>query len=66
MMTRFLHCVSIEARDLPMYDGLREVDAFLERFKREVSEKQCFQALNWVLRTMPVRWWGMHKGSFED
>ena len=45
MMTRSLHCVSTEVRDLPTYDGLSEVDTFLNKFGREVSEKQRFQAL---------------------
>jgi len=66
MMTRLLRYVSIEVRDLPTYDGLSEVDAFLNRFEREVSEQQCFEALKWVLRVMPTRWWGTHQGSFED
>jgi len=42
MMTRSLCCVSIEVRDLPTYDGLSEVDTFLNKFEREVLEKQCF------------------------
>ena len=33
MMTRFLRCVSTEVRDLPTYDGLSEVDTFLDDFK---------------------------------
>lgn len=39
MMTRSLRCVLIKARDLPTYDGLSELDAFLDKFKREVLEK---------------------------
>lgn len=66
MMTRSLHCISIEVRVLPTYDGLSEVYTFLDKFQREVSEKQHFEALNWVLHTMPARWWGKHKGSFKD
>jgi len=66
IMTRSLHCVSTEVRDLPTYDGLGEVDAFLDKFEREVMKKQHFQALNWVLRAMIARWWGTHSGSFED
>ena len=66
MMTRSLRCVSTKVRDLPTYDVLSEVDAFLDKFEREVLEKQCFQALNWVLCSMPVRWWAMHKGSFDN
>ena len=38
MMTRSLHCVAIEVRDLPMYDGLSEVDDFLNKFERIVQE----------------------------
>ena len=66
MIIRSLRCVSTEVRDMPTYDGLSEVDAFLDRFEREVPGKQRFQALNWVLCTMPMRWWGTHKGSFDD
>ena len=53
-------------RYLPTYDGLGEVDAFLDQFEREVLEKKQFKALNWVLRAIPTRWWGMHKGNFDD
>lgn len=65
MMISLLCCVSIEVRDLRTYDGLSEVDTFLYKFEREVLGKQSFQALNWVLRPTPARWWDMHKGSFE-
>ncbi len=66
MMTRSLRCVSTEVRYLPTYDWLSEVDTFLDKFEREVLEKQRFQALNWVLHATPARWWGTHKGSFDD
>ena len=36
MMVRSLHCMTIEVRDLPTYDGLSEVDDFLNKFEREV------------------------------
>jgi len=66
MMTRSLCCVSTEVRDLPTYDGLGEVNSFLDRLKREMPERQCFQALNCVLRAMAMWWWGIHRRSFED
>lgn len=34
-----LHCVSLEVRNLPIYDGLNGVDIFLDAFEREVPEK---------------------------
>ena len=42
MMTWSLHCMLTEVRNLPTYDGLNEVDTFLDAFEREVPEKQCF------------------------
>ena len=66
MMTRSLRYVSTKVRDLPTYDGLSEVDTLLNKFEREVPEKKRFQALDWVLCATPARWWGTHKGSFDD
>jgi len=66
MMTYLLRCMLSEVRNLPTYDGLTEVDTFLDAFEREVLEKQCFQALDWVLCATPIRWWGTHKESFDD
>jgi len=58
--------VETKVRDLPMYDGLSEVDDFLDKFEREVPEQQRFDALKWVLHATPARWWGTHQRSFED
>ena len=66
MMTKSLRCVSSEVRNLPHYDGLTDIDHFLDEFEREFLEKHRFQALDWALRTTPTRWWGTHKGSFDD
>ena len=49
-----------------MYDGLIEVDDFLNKFEREVLEQQRFDALKWVLCVTPPRWWGTHQQNFED
>lgn len=58
--------MSLEVRNLPAYDGLNDVDVFLDAFEREVLEKQHFQVLDWALRATAARWWGMHNGSFDD
>ena len=36
MITKSLHCVSSEVRNMPYYDGLTNVDQFLDEFAREV------------------------------
>jgi len=58
--------VSSDVRNLPSYDELTDVDIFLDALEREVPEIHYFHALNWSLHTTPTRWWGMHKGSFDD
>ena len=65
-MTRSLGCVSTKVRDLPTYDGLSEVDDFLNIFETKVPEQQRFKALKWVSYATPARWWGTHQRSFED
>ena len=46
MMTRSLHYVSSEVRNFPTYDGLNDVDIFLDAFDREVPKRKCFEAFN--------------------
>ena len=45
MMIRSLRYVATKVRDLPMYVRLREVDDFLNKFEREVTEQKRFDAL---------------------
>ena len=66
MMTKSLHCVSLDVSNLPYYDGLTDVDHFLDAFEREVPENNFFQALDWALCTTLARWSGTHKYSFDD
>ena len=42
MMTKLLHCLSPELRNMPYYDGLTDVDHFLDAFEREVPKKHHF------------------------
>lgn len=65
MMTKSLQCVSSEVRSFPYYDGLTNIDKFLDAYEREVPEKHCFQALDLVLHATPARFWGMHKDDID-
>ena len=42
MMIKSLHCVLSEVRNLPYYNGLTNVDKFLDEFEKEVLEKHHF------------------------
>ena len=39
MMTKALRCVSSDVRSFPYYDGLTNVDKFLDAFERQVRDK---------------------------
>lgn len=66
MMTKSLRCASSKVTKLPYYDGLTNVDMFLDEFEPKIPEDHRFQALELMLRITPTRWWGMHKHTFLD
>jgi len=42
MMTKLLRCVPNEVRNLLQYDGLTDVELFLDEFEKEVLEEHQF------------------------
>lgn len=64
MMTKLLKCVSTQVRNLPHFDGLGDMELFLDEFDLKVPEENRFQALELVLHDMPSHWWGTHKEKF--
>ena len=66
MMTKSLHCVPSKVRNFPYYDGLTNVDKFLDSCERKVLEDHRFQVLDLTLRTTLARWWGMQKDNFDE
>jgi len=56
----------MKLRNLPHYDGMNDVNLFLDKFEREVLEEHWFQALDLALHTTLAHWWGMHKDNFAD
>ena len=65
MMTNSLRCVSSKVRKLPSYDGLTNVDKFLDAFECKVPKDHYFQALYLALHATSARWWGTHKDRFD-
>ena len=50
-----------EVHDLPLYDGLGDVNNLFRDYERQVPKCQRSLALDKVLRATPTRWWGNHK-----
>lgn len=66
MMTKSLHCVSLEVINLSYYDDLINVDKFLDAFETKVPKDHHFQVLDLALCATLARWWGTHKDSFDE
>jgi len=66
MLTKSVYYLKAQDCELPVYDRLKIVNEFLEKFESAIPEYQQFDALKWALRVTPVRWWGTHEGTFID
>lgn len=56
-ITRTLWWIRIEVCELPLFDGLGNVDTFFIEFEGLILEPQRLLALDVVLRATPTRWW---------
>jgi hypothetical protein len=65
-LTREVHWIGIEVRNLPTFDGLNHLETFLSEFEEIVLVKQWLLALDESLKEMPVRWWGTHKNNIME
>ena len=63
-MTKSLQCVSTEVRRFQHYDGLNDVELFLDEFEREVPEEHRFQALELALHATLAHRLGTQKEKF--
>lgn len=66
MMTKSLRCVTSEVRFFPYYDGMTNIDKFMDAFEREVPKKHHLQALDLALCSTLAWWWGTHKDNFDE
>ena len=55
--------VSTEIVELPVYEGISELYAFLMEFEEKVSKPQQLLALEEALKATPARWWETHKNT---
>ena len=68
-MTKSLQWIGIEIKDTPSFDGLANVNNFLERFEQEIPQEQRMSVIDLAVRATPARWWYAHKeniASWDD
>ena len=61
-----MQSISTKVHKLPYYDGLDDVNIFLDHFERDVLKEHRFQALDLDLRATLSRCWGTHKDNIAD
>ena len=55
-----------ELCELPTYEGLPNLETFLNEFEGLVMESQHFFVLDHALKATIARWWGAHKKSITN
>jgi len=60
-ISKSIRSVGSEIRTLPTFDGLANLEEFLEQFLVQVPDSQKMQALASAFRATASRWWNGHK-----
>lgn len=59
-------CITSEVCNLPSYDGLGDINTFINGYEKQVPENQRLLALDIALKSIPTRWWSAHKKHIGD
>ena len=68
-MTKSLRWIGIEIKDILSFDGLADVNEFLQQFEQEIPHEQRMAVIELAVRATLARWWHAHKeniASWDD
>jgi hypothetical protein len=65
-LTREVPWIDTTVSNLPTFDGLNHLEAFLLNFEEIVPTQQRLLAMDEALKETPTRWWGTHKNNITD
>ena len=60
-ITKTLRWIRSEVSTLPVFDGLSDIEIFVQEYKAQLPCPKRLQHLVFVLRATPVRWWTVHQ-----
>ena len=60
-MTKSLRWIGAENKHIPTFDGLSDVNDFLQQFEQEIPQEQRMEVFDLAVRATPARWWYRHK-----
>jgi hypothetical protein len=62
-LTREVHWIGTIVINLPTFDGLYPLEAFLSNFETSVLIQKILLAMDEALKATPSRWWGTDKSN---
>jgi hypothetical protein len=65
-LTREFHWIGTTVSNLPTFDDLNPLEAFLSDFEESVPTQQILLAMYEALEATPERWWGTHKNNIKN
>jgi hypothetical protein len=65
-LTREIRWIGTTISNLPTFDGLNTLEAFLSDFETSVPAQQMFLAMDEALKYTPARWCGTRKSNIID
>ena len=60
-ITKSLRWLGSQTRVLPIFDGLKDPEAFIVQFSEQVLDSQKMETLDSVFKATVARWWNGHK-----
>jgi hypothetical protein len=66
ILTREVHWIDTTISNLPTFDGMNPLEAFLSDFEASVPTQQRLLAMDEALKATLARWWGTHKSNIID
>jgi hypothetical protein len=65
-LTKAVRWIGTKVSNLPTFDGLNNLEAFLVQFDRIVPIQEMMLVLDETLKATPSRWWGTHKKNIVE
>lgn len=62
-ITKSLRWIGSEVSTLPIFDGLSDIQMFVQEYETQVTYSERLQSLVVAIRATPVRWWIVHQGN---
>ena len=65
-LTKSLHQIGIEVSKVPTFNGLFDIQEFLQDYEAQIPLSQQLKKLDVALRSTLARWWTMHKTNITN